>query len=87
MTITVSEETRRRVQKMIEGVSRGFIDDSEIDFEDEEERAEMMREAQEEAEQRRAAARRRSAAYRARLRAAKAANAGITSADEAQSAG
>ena len=55
----ITDETRRKVQQMTEEVRRGFIDDSEVDFPDDEDLAALKREA---AECRRAPRRPRSAA-------------------------
>jgi hypothetical protein len=48
----ITDETRRKVQQMTEEVSRGFIDDSEVDFPDDEEVAALKREARQADERR-----------------------------------
>src|SRR5579884_2620721 len=68
MDVTVTEETRRRAQRLIEQVSRGFIDDSSIAFPDDDELAALKREAREAAERRRAGARARRRNGRGRAR-------------------
>jgi hypothetical protein len=41
----ITDETRRKVRQMTDEVSRGFIDDSEVDFPDDEEVAALKRDA------------------------------------------
>jgi hypothetical protein len=48
----VTEETRRAVRRMVEEVSRGYIDDTEIAFPDDEDLAVLKRQAREAAQRR-----------------------------------
>ena len=54
----VTDETRRAVRRMVEEVSRGYIDDAEVAFPDDEDLAALKRAARETARRRRAGARR-----------------------------
>jgi hypothetical protein len=54
----VTIETRRAVRRMVEEVSRGFIDDAEVAFPDDEDLSALQREAREAAQRRRPGVRR-----------------------------
>ena len=56
--MTVTDETCRAVRRMVEEVSRGFIDDAEVAFPDDEDLAALKREAREAAQRRRPGVRR-----------------------------
>jgi hypothetical protein len=54
----VTDETRRAVRRMVEEVSRGYIDDADVAFPDDEDLAALKREAREAAQRRRPGVRR-----------------------------
>lgn len=64
MEIPVTEGDREEARRIMERISRGFIDDAEIDAPDDLETAELKRHARERADRRRDAARERAARRR-----------------------